>query len=311
MSVETLYKKVKNFIEVESNSGCKLLSKEYINNSTKMLFKCSCGNIFQTSFSKFKDRNKRQCNQCSNKNRANKLKKTKEELEREIYNLVGDKYTIVDDEEYKNTSTKIKMRHNECGHEWNVIPLNFLRGTRCPRCSRPNYNRDTTQFKKEVLFLTNGNYEVLGKYKSARDKILIKHNTIECEHEWEVTPDNFLQGSRCPQCNESKGEEKIRIYFNDKKVNYKPQYTFDDLIGIGGGLLKFDFAVFDLNNNIKFLIEYDGEFHFEKQYSDDKFETVQIHDERKNQYCKDNKISLLRIPYWEFDDIESIIHRWL
>ncbi len=82
-------------------------------------------------------------------------------------------------------------------------------------------------------------------------------------------------------------------------------------MGIGGGLLKFDFAVFGLKNNLVVLIEYDGEFHFEKQYSDDKFERVKIHDKFKNQYCKNNNIPLLRIPYWEFDNIEEILHNQL
>jgi len=61
------YIDVKYFIEVESSSNCKLLSKDYINNNSLLLIQCGCGNIFKTSFAKFKDRNKRQCNDCGNK----------------------------------------------------------------------------------------------------------------------------------------------------------------------------------------------------------------------------------------------------
>lgn len=52
---------------VEDNSDCKLLSTEYKNSDTKLLFECKCGNKFETSFNKFKTRNKRQCNDCGKK----------------------------------------------------------------------------------------------------------------------------------------------------------------------------------------------------------------------------------------------------
>ena len=31
------------------------------------------------------------------------------------------------------------------------------------------------------------------------------------------------------------------------------------------------------------------------------------HDAIKTQYCNDNNIKLIRIPYWEYDNIEKII----
>ncbi|AJE10595.1 hypothetical protein EXN65_18305 [Clostridium botulinum] len=67
---------VRNF--VKNNSECELLSTEYINNSTKMKFKCICGDEFETSFAKFKDRNKRQCSKCG---RLNQIKKRKHDYE--------------------------------------------------------------------------------------------------------------------------------------------------------------------------------------------------------------------------------------
>jgi len=59
------------------------------------------------------------------------------------------------------------------------------------------------------------------------------------------------------------------------------------------------------------LIEYDGEFHFKKFYEDDGFETLQIHDKMKDEYCKNNNIPLLRIPYWDYDKIEEIVRKTL
>lgn len=75
-------------------------------------------------------------------------------------------------------------------------------------------------------------------------------------------------------------------------------------------MLRFDFAILDSNDDVAKLIEYDGEFHYKEYYESQTFESLQIHDER-NQYCKDNNIPLLRIPYWEFENIKWILEKWL
>ena len=70
--------------------------------------------------------------------------------------------------------------------------------------------------------------------------------------------------------------------------------------------LKFDFAVFK-DNNLKFLLEYDGEYHYLPILGQVALDKQQEHDRRKDEYCKLHNIDLLRIPYWDFDIIEEII----
>lgn len=62
----TSFEYVSDFVK-NSNSGCELVSteKDYINGSTKLIFKCGCGKEFKTTFNAFKNDNKRRCNQCS------------------------------------------------------------------------------------------------------------------------------------------------------------------------------------------------------------------------------------------------------
>ena len=58
------------------------------------------------------------------------------------------------------------------------------------------------------------------------------------------------------------------------------------------------------------LIEYDGRQHFEiSEYFGgyEGFINTKIRDTIKNIYCRNNNIDLLRIPYWEFDNIENIL----
>ena len=155
-------------------------------------------------------------------------------------------------------------------------------------------------------------YSVIGEYKNTNTKIKIRHN--RCNYVYCVTPDNFLMGRRCPQCAESKGEQSIRLYLENSNIKFQQEYRFEDLVGVGGQPLRFDFAVFEKKKNLKILIEYDGEHHFEAIEGlggVNKFNTQQNHDSRKNNYCEENNIPLLRISYWDFDSIEEILEKTL
>lgn len=59
-------------------------------------------------------------------------KKTDAEFRKEVFELVGDEYTVLD--KYVDSQTKIRMKHNKCGNIWLVGPSHFLHKTRCPKC---------------------------------------------------------------------------------------------------------------------------------------------------------------------------------
>lgn len=63
-ALKTPYPEVFNFVK---SKECNLISKEYINNSEKIVIECPCGNIFSTTFNKFKIRNQCRCRECSGK----------------------------------------------------------------------------------------------------------------------------------------------------------------------------------------------------------------------------------------------------
>ena len=72
------YNEIKRYIE---NEGYKLLSNEYINNSTPLEMICPEGHECQIAFGNFKLRNRR-CSKCY----GNK-KLTTNEIEQELYNI--------------------------------------------------------------------------------------------------------------------------------------------------------------------------------------------------------------------------------
>jgi len=241
-------------------------------------------------------------------------KKTNEEFINEIYNLVGDEYSILS--EYVNAKTKVLIRHNDkCGYEYFIIPNSFTCGVRCPKCAKC-IKKTTEQFKQEIYDLVGNSYTVLGEYIGAKNKIKIKHND-GCGHIYEVNPTNFIHSlNKCPRHKESKNENIISKYLNNLNINYKTQYKFENCKN--KRCLLFDFALFDNEENLICLVEYDGEQHFDvmrfskninKQNS--KFTQVKEHDKIKNDYCKANNITLIRIPYFQKSKIEEILNRRL
>lgn len=112
-------------------------------------------------------------------------------------------------------------------------------------------------------------------------------------------------GHGCTQCNSSsRGEDYIKNYLDNRGIKYQRNHIFKDCRNKKG--LRFDFYLSELS----IIVEYDGEHHFleNKYFGSGNLEYVRKNDEIKNQYCLDNNIKLVRIPYYEFKNIESILN---
>ncbi|MFE0341661.1 hypothetical protein P5618_015020 [Priestia megaterium] len=238
---------------------------------------------------------------------ARNLKRTTKEFKEKVYRLVEDEYIVLG--EYLNTNARIKMKHNKCGYEYEVMPAHFLNNRRCPKCKYENFHRrykkTKKKFEEEVYNLVGDEFTVVGEYVNAKTKVKLRHN--ECGYEWEAVPKGFLDGNRCPRCKESKGEKAIGKYLAINNIKYEIQYKFIDCVH--EKRLPFDVAVFK-GDSIIMLIEYDGGQHFKPVdwFGGQKaFELTRTRDRIKEEYCKKKKIPLLRIPYWEFNNIEKIL----
>ena len=110
----------------------------------------------------------------------------------------------------------------------------------------------------------------------------------------------------------SRGEIKIEEVLQMAGLPFKEEYSFSDLVSSSGRPLRFDFAVFDDNGDIDFLIEYQGRQHYEES---SKFRGAkglyqqQYNDKQKRIYCQKHNITLVIIPYWEeqFIDYDYIM----
>lgn len=109
-------------------------------------------------------------------------------------------------------------------------------------------------------------------------------------------------------CINSVGEQAIREILNHNKIKYKTEFMFEDLRNPETNRhLRFDFAIFDDENNLSYLIEFDGRQHFtgpEATWTHGaSLETIQFRDKLKNDYCKSHNIILKRIPYFQLSSL--------
>jgi very-short-patch-repair endonuclease len=235
-------------------------------------------------------------------------RKTNLEFIEEIKVLTNDEYIFT--EEYIDTSTKIECQHKTCGNKWKVTPRNFLScNVRCPKCrilSNANKRRkDNEYFNSRIPEIDREFYILKSNYIDNRKKVKIFHTV--CNNEYEVSPENFYAGKRCPICahtRNSKGMQKIRNFLTDNNILFDEEKKFDDCKNIRP--LPFDFFLKDYNT----IIEFDGQHHFTSIPAwggHERLKTTQINDCIKNKYCEDNKIILIRIPFNKLNNIEEIL----
>lgn len=128
--------------------------------------------------------------------------KDNEDFVQRVKELVGNEYTFL--EPYIDSSTKIKVRHNVCGHTYDVRPNNFLNGNRCnnPSCRRKRFAQvkrlKNETFIKRVQNAVGDSYIFLTSYKKSRTKLAYYH--VDCGQIHYISPNNFNNGQRCRSC---------------------------------------------------------------------------------------------------------------
>lgn len=214
---------------------------------------------------------------------------------------------------FKNQQTLLDIKCKKCNKIFKRNFSNLNKNQRCPLCSRQKnrvYGKTTEQFKKDVYSAFGNEYIVIGEYVDARTRIKIKHTV--CNTEFEPPAGRFLreEGFKCPTCTtyKSRGEVSLNKCLSLNKINFIEQKKFSGLKLEKE--LVVDFFIPELN----LVIEYDGEHHFRPIEYFSKFtnsEKVKQSDILKENYCNDNSIYLLRIPFWEYHNIEKIINKIL
>jgi Zn finger protein HypA/HybF involved in hydrogenase expression len=187
-----------------------------------------------------------------------------------------------------------------------ITPASHLRGRGCNKCGKENMSVLNT---KSLDFILSSFIDKHGylydysniKYSGTKNKVDI---VCKIHGTFSQTPEKHISGNGCPKCNISKGERRIMTYLDRLKIDYNYNYNFDDCRD--KLTLPFDFYIPEYN----LCIEFDGEQHYRpiKWFGGDKnFKSQKKRDYIKDMYCLDNKISLIRISYLEYDKIFEIL----
>ncbi len=206
---------------------------------------------------------------------------------------------------FNSNSNKV-MWHCKCqfGNECDVLGDSLRRGlTKSCGCKSKELNAEKhSKDLKGQLFGNLEPIEIVGK--NAEGNIWRCACHCGCNRTDVLVPAHRLLSNNTASCGRVKrshGELDIANILMQNNVNFREEYTFDDLRSINNYKLRFDFALFK-NNKLVGLIEYDGPQHFQPvEYfgGETRFETQIYNDMLKKEYCKENNIPLLNISYYD------------
>ena len=224
--------------------------------------------------------------------------KSDEQFRNDIQQKYGGQYEILTT--YINNREPILVRHKIYNKTFYVTPASLLKAKRCKFCNKRIVTQNMFQDILDSKYIKD-EYEIL-KFKGPND-IVLRHN--KCNTVFSPSYKSFIKGHGCPKCLQTNLElevEKILLRYN---LIYETQYSFKDCKNIN--VLRFDFAVKNIKNELVMLIEADGQYHYQPIYGEKRLKDVKKNDKIKDDYCKNNNIPLIRIPYFKICKAEHII----
>lgn len=259
---------------------------------------CECGNIIEISAESLRRNIPHDCG-CV---KSQKQKEKEQIKENKLNYLVGKRFgkLVVESrtEERQNGSIVWQCKC-DCGN-YKKVPTHLLQSNHTQSCGclvREVQGKNiTNQRFGKLIALYPCDYK--------KTSSIIWHCRCDCGNECDVESYNLRKGltQSCGCISSSIGETNIQTILQANSIEYKKEYTVKEI-----GNLRFDFALLE-NEKVVRLIEFDGIQHFTSRsgvWNDtkDNLQKRQERDNRKNQYALNHNIPLVRIPYWERDNI--------
>lgn len=214
---------------------------------------------------------------------------------------------------YKGKRKKVTIICRKHGpfEQW---PENHASGQGCPVCKFEKASVRNTKGKEQFI---KDARKVHGDRYDYSQVVYINNKTnvtVICpEHgPFEVMPQDHIQKKNgCPKCQTSKGETAIHVWLDAHGIKHDWHKPIRTPMAIGKRK-KFipDFYIESAN----LMIEYNGEQHYhakEEWGGEKQFQWQQARDAALREYCQQNEIRLLEIPYTDFDRIEEILEQEL
>ena len=279
----------------ETGYGTKIISTEFHGFKDDLEFICGvCGEKFITNWDVINTTHKCTCNKCGLKRSAESHLKDKNEIRQQIldmgYKLLFDYENLhnidVEDENgyrYHTTFYNLKNRTNKFHrfHKRNPYTL---------------YNiKHLFETKYEGIKLSDNNIFILNETDIKNHKF----NFIcsKCGKEYSATLDNVRRDNRilCTKCTKRQSNIAwlVEKYLLKKNILFEKEKRFNDCKNIN--TLPFDFYLPKYNT----VIEVNGSQHYyENELFEQSLKERKRIDKIKKDYCINNKIGYVEIPYW-------------
>lgn len=278
---------IKKDILERTNGEYEILSTEYINNKEKLLFKHNqCGSTFSMSLDKFLNRGHR-CPNCS------KMRKKSFIEMREIITQKRPGIYLLSN--YTASTKPALFYHIECERCFTATPTEILNGKKCPYCydktsgeSERFQNKLNKKFKNSIL--------LLDRYQNPKKKMPFYCN--HCHTNFLIKPEKLLEYNECPICADEKPKQEIKEFLKIAEIPFRENETI-----FSGYIMKFDFFIPEMN----LAIDYNGHFYYDDLKNVSSSNKERYKEKLKKQYCIDNKIKYLPIPFW-VNNISEILY---
>ena len=257
---------------------------------------CDCGEIFKVR----SDSSIKSCKNCQYKQQSEERKGILKK------DLTGQKFgklkALYPTNKYKNSHILWHCRC-DCGKELDVIGASLISGNTksCGCIKRQACN--FVQLKKDLTGQKFGYLTVLEETDKREYGKIIWKCQCDCGNIVYLNTSRLTSGNdtSCGCKTRSFGENIIRDLLLDNQISFIQEYSEDSL-----NHKRFDFAILDTNQQISRLIEYDGEQHYFTTggwNNQDQLQKCIKSDNFKNEWAAAHNIPLVRIPYWERDNI--------
>ena len=224
-------------------------------------------------------------------------------------NLIGQKFnrlTVIE-----KTSQRTKDRNIiwkclcDCGKEC-FIDSSALISNNTKSCGCLNTETRSVlgqSHKKDLTGMVFGKLTVIKDSGQRDNNNILWSCQCECGNKRLIKGTSLLHGVKSCGCIKSKGETRIAQLLTENNIPFETQKTFDNCL-----LPNTQYhAYFDFWVNNSYLIEYDGIQHFETKTggwnNKENLLKTQERDKIKTDWCKNNNIPLIRIPYWKLDTL--------
>ena len=282
----------------------------YINSQTKVDIKCPIhGSFAQTPAMHLYGNG---CPTCAIENKRQKKLMPQSLFVEKARKIHKNKYNY-DKVKYVNSQTKVCITCPQHGDFWQ-LPVVHLQGHGCSLCKTDKTRERCVMSKDEFIRRAKiahptKNYDYSRvEYLTSSDKVCI----ICPEHgEFWQSAHNHINGSCCPNCQVSFGENLVKVFLDKHSVNYIQQYKIkNENLFCNNGYMIVDFYLPSFN----IIIEYNGIQHYKpiKRFGGlDSFNNQIERDNAVRQYCTEHKTKLIEIPYTQKNNIDNILKKEL